>query len=125
MLYTIFLAGLGVAGFVVVFNKLRMETRLNAWIGKLPGKMPDALRCPMCFGYWLSLGAALVIDTGARGMLVWHVGEPFASVLALLASWYAIGFAASLWRILYQLLWKTSLWMTLKADTLHDELHGH
>lgn len=125
MLYTLFLAGLGVAGFVVVFSKLRRETSLDAWVGRLPAKVAEAVRCPLCLGYWLSLGVALVIDTGVRSMLVWRIPDPYATALSLLASWYAIGFAATVWRLSYQLLWKGSLWVTLKADTLHDELHGH
>lgn len=128
MIYTIFLLGLIVAGFVVVFTKLREETWLDKAVDVLPENIQQAIRCPLCLGYWLSLLAVILIDPLAGWSIPWRIGAGFAlldGLFRILAGWFAVGLVTSFWRMGYRLLWKTSLFMAVTADDLHDRIHKH
>lgn len=126
MLTTLLLTSLIIAGFIVVFTQLREETSLGRIVEKLPFPFSHAVGCPFCLSYWLALLAAILIEPFAGWQVPWRAFAADAAWLELLlcviGGWFAIGFLANCWRVLYMLVGKDMSLADLEAKELKKEL---
>jgi hypothetical protein len=122
-LFNLFIISLGIAGFVVVFSKLRDQTTwLNVIVKALPYPFSKAITCTFCFGYWLGLAAALYFDPLSSWQpLIPHGGASLWPVLRILGAWYMLGLLATFWRLTYHITWKRML----INNQLAGEEHKH
>lgn len=113
-----------IAGFVVVFSKLRDQTLwLNAIIKRIPYPFSKAITCTFCFGYWLALLASIYFDP----LSVWQPNLPDWGanawpVLRVLGGWFALGLLATFWRLTYHILWKR---MLINNNLAGEHTHNH
>lgn len=123
-LFNLFMLSLAIAGFVVVFSKLRDQTTwINAVIKRLPYPFSKAVTCTFCFGYWLSLAAALYFDPLAAwqpALPAW--GAAAWPVVRVLGAWYAVGLLATFWRLGYHIAWKR---MLINNQLAGEHTHVH